>query len=763
MPARTRNDRLLDDFDDASAWTLAASDDVKATLRSADGEQGRRCASISTSAASRATSAARRALPIEFPARLRVRAAVARRCAAERAAVEARRRQRRQRLVGPQARLRAFRPSGRPCRFRQREIEFAWGPTADRALRRTAADRARDRVGQRRRARAASASIGSTLRELPAAAAAPATEGDRGRRRRPGHEAGNAIDGDAADGWRSPGRSRRGRRLTVDYGVRARVRRARPALARPARAPRATTSLLSDDGERWRDARRVDRGARRVQLHWLPESEARYVRLALERAGARRTSRWPSSSCALRSSRTRSSQQLAKEAPRGRYPRAYRAASSRTGRCVGVDGGRTASLLSEDGALEPVPGVGSLEPFLVDEGELVSWADVHASTRCATATCRCRRCTGAPATRRSTSRRSARARATQSQALARYRVRNLGTRRAPTSTLALARAAVPGRIRRRSSCNTPGGVEPDRWLDWDGAVLASTARRGSGRSSPPSGVSPEPWTAGPVGDWLRETQRARGPHSTTRGLARAALRFRSTLALAASARRRRRIACRWSGDAGDAPRRAARCLASRATARARVAAHWRERLDRVAHHACRPRRSRSSIRCARALAHILSPATAPRLQPGARAYARSWIRDGAMMSPALLRLGHDDGRARLPRCGTRRIQFARRQGAVLRRPRAAPTRCPRTTATASSSSRSPSSGATRATTRAAARAVAARRARGRATWTRCARASARRRTARRIARVLRPACRRRSATRAIRPSRCIRTGTTSGR
>src|SRR5690606_42063321 len=43
-----------------------------------------------------------------------------------------------------------------------------------------------------------------------------------------------------------------------------------------------------------------------------------------------------------------------------------------------------------------------------------------------------------------------------------------------------------------------------------------------------------------------------------------------------------------------------------------------------------------------ALAHMLVSRTGPRLQPGTRSYARSWIRDGAMIAEGLLRLGHAD-------------------------------------------------------------------------------------------------------------------------
>ena len=41
-----------------------------------------------------------------------------------------------------------------------------------------------------------------------------------------------------------------------------------------------------------------------------------------------------------------------------------------------------------------------------------------------------------------------------------------------------------------------------------------------------------------------------------------------------------------------------------------------------------------------ATTHILITRSGPALQPGPRRYTRSWIRDGAMMSAALLRMGH---------------------------------------------------------------------------------------------------------------------------
>jgi hypothetical protein len=65
-----------------------------------------------------------------------------------------------------------------------------------------------------------------------------------------------------------------------------------------------------------------------------------------------------------------------------------------------------------------------------------------------------------------------------------------------------------------------------------------------------------------------------------------------------------------------------------------------------------------------ATAHILVTRSGPALQPGPRRYMRSWIRDGTVMSAALLRMGRADEVRELvraaPACGWVR--------AVLRRP-----------------------------------------------------------------------------------------------
>ncbi|HET7707531.1 MAG TPA: discoidin domain-containing protein [Thermoanaerobaculia bacterium] len=82
----------------------------------------------------------------------------------------------------------------------------------------------------------------------------------------------------------------------------------------------------------------------------------------------------------------------------------------------------------------------------------------------------------------------------------------------------------------------------------------------------------------------------------------------------------------------EASRRAERELAVAQT-------EWSNRLGRVGIHL--PKQAEPIARAIRSnLAYILINADGPAIQPGSRSYDRSWIRDGSLTSAALLRLGH---------------------------------------------------------------------------------------------------------------------------
>src|SRR5207344_1940155 len=72
----------------------------------------------------------------------------------------------------------------------------------------------------------------------------------------------------------------------------------------------------------------------------------------------------------------------------------------------------------------------------------------------------------------------------------------------------------------------------------------------------------------------------------------------------------------------------------------RSAAAWRERLDRVQIEGPEP--AQDALRTLEAqVGWILVNRDGPSIQPGSRSYDRSWMRDGALTSLALLRLGHE--------------------------------------------------------------------------------------------------------------------------
>ena len=129
-------ERVLDDFTDPAAWKLSATDDVKASLRSADGPHGRSLCIDFDFGSVTGYVTAQRALAIDYPARYEFGLGV--RGDAPPNALQFK-------LVGaggdnvwwvnqPDYR---FPREWQALRLRQRQIEFAWGPATDRVLRRT--------------------------------------------------------------------------------------------------------------------------------------------------------------------------------------------------------------------------------------------------------------------------------------------------------------------------------------------------------------------------------------------------------------------------------------------------------------------------------------------------------------------------------------------------------------------------------------------------------------------------------------------------
>jgi hypothetical protein len=122
------------------------------------------------------------------------------------------------------------------------------------------------------------------------------------------------------------------------------------------------------------------------------------------------------------------------------------------------------------------------------------------------------------------------------------------------------------------------------------------------------------------------------------GYASAALGYRSTLAPRGSTSVAVVVPLSGPQARPDLERETAESWMNRE--QAAVATAWRQRTNRVSIDV--PAAGRPLITALRtALAHILITRDGPVLRPGTRSYARSWIRDGAMMAESLLRVGHE--------------------------------------------------------------------------------------------------------------------------
>ncbi|TWI65254.1 F5/8 type C domain-containing protein [Pseudoduganella lurida] len=507
----------------------------------------------------------------------------------------------------------AFPDGWTKVRFKMRQVAFAWGPTKDRTLRH--ADRVEFVVS------AGSGGRGSILLDELRMTALPPV---------PASWPAPTVNGRPGTAWQSvPGRGPQ--EATVDLGA---VREFGGLVLRwqPGRHASRYEVALSVDGHTWQTVRTVRDGNGGSDPLLLTESEARYVRIRLPDS--------PPAGYALAGLEVKELafgatpnafiDALSAEAPRGRYPRGF-TKEQPYWTLVGVDGGADHSaLLSEDGAIETVRGGFSLEPFVRADGKLAGWADVRItqslqdgylpvpSVRWEAPGWTLTTTAAASGTRE------------RSQLLARYELHNL---KDVPQLLALVLAARPFQVNApRQFLNTPGGFSPIRALAWDGASLSVNGAHQVIPLTAPDGVRLATFDGGLL---PHEGGSAVAAVRDDTGFASAALRW--TVQLPPHGRAVIGVAAPLTGDFAVP----AEGIAWLDRTQAQVAQEWRARLNQV--ELAVPPAGRAMADTLRSsLAHLLMTRDGAALQPGTRSYLRSWIRDGAMMSEALLRMGQPE-------------------------------------------------------------------------------------------------------------------------
>ncbi|TFW13929.1 discoidin domain-containing protein [Duganella callida] len=615
--------RVLDDFSSIAAWQAQASDGVQSRASAADG--GLR---LDFDFAGRGGYAfVRRSLPLDLPENYEISFYVR---------AEAPDNHFEFKLTDAsgdnvwwfQQQNYVFPKEWQLVRIKKRQIAFAWGPAKDRNL--THADRVEFVVSAGNGGGKGSVYIRQlSIRELPPPPAAwpqPVASASAG-------DGALAVDGKSSTAWRSLAGEQQ---LLIDLGA-AREFGGLLLHWQGRRHASRYDVALSDDGAEWRTVRRVVDGNGGDDPLRLPESEARYIRLSLH-AG-------PGDGYALTEVELKDLaygatpnqflSAVATTAPRGLYPRGF-SGQQPYWTLVGVDGGGGHSaLISEDGALESRQGGYSLEPFVRDGGKLHTWADVKISqslkdgylplptvtwTHAAWTLSVTAAADGAPGA---------------SQLLASYTLKN---RTAMPRKLTLVLAARPFQVNApRQFLNTPGGYSEIRDLRWDGKALAINGDDRIYPIEPPTGVALSSFDAGLLPRAAAVTPAAhavRAVHDDV-GMASAALRYDVTLPPHGSVT----LGVVLPMAGGAAP--PGGNIAWLTSKQEQVAAAWRGKLNRVALQV--PPQGRHMADTLRSsLAHMLMTREGHALQPGTRSYRRSWIRDGAMMSEALLRLGQPD-------------------------------------------------------------------------------------------------------------------------
>lgn len=379
--------------------------------------------------------------------------------------------------------------------------------------------------------------------------------------------------------------------------------------------------LLSPDGRAWRTVRAVRGNRRRDEPIFLPDEEARLVRLTMRRSGRGRSyviesvevepPEWAPTANDFFAV-------VAKGAPRGDYPR-WLAGEQPYWTVVGADGADAEALVGEDGNVEPFAGGFSIEPFLLIDGRVVTWAD--AAPRQSLAEGYLPIPTVAWSSGDATLEMTA-AVTESSMLLLRYRVRPGKAKRT-----ALALAVRPFQVNPATQfLNAPGGVAPIREVAYEGHELHVDRRRVLFLTQPSFFVG-STYDEGNIVDRLRAGEQGRPGRATVTdpfGYASGALVF--------PVQGERTIDLAVPLEPGAQP------VADAGAGIARLARSWQEKLDRVAIALPGAPEIADTVRAS--LAWTLVHRDGDAIQPGSRSYARAWIRDGALLSAVLLRLGH---------------------------------------------------------------------------------------------------------------------------
>jgi hypothetical protein len=544
---------------------------------------------------------------------------------------------------------------------KRRQISFAWGPTNDRTLKRFAALEIAITAGSGGKGSVwlddlAMTPLEPDTRFYPAPTITASSQAQ-------GYDAWRATDADATSGWRSaplrappptgatvaaPAGQVPAGAETIDIDFTRRREFGGLVIGwEPGRRANTYEVQGSQDKLTWRTLYTVNRASPALSslardYLYMPESDPRFLRIVLlspenrNGYGIRDISIKPLDWAA---SENDFFMTIAREAPRGSYPKPFLAEQSYW-TVIGVDRDSAEALINEQGAVEVGRGQFSIEPFLFADGKLLTWNDVKTSVISN------REALPLPQVSWSTKdldlsiNAFAGGPSDSSVLYARYRVTNNSTKH---KRLTLYLAIRPFQVNPPwQFLNLSGGVARIDTITLQGSAARVTGNKFVRSLSSPSGFGAVTFSDGNIVDWLR-AGKLPNPVSVTdpAGHASAAFAYEIELGPHATSSPIDIAVPLHGGDlkSGTAllPGQGERMVSAQLE---KAQSDWREKLGRVS-ITLPLSASRYTETMRTQLADILINRDGPAIQPGSRSYSRSWIRDGSLTSTALLRLGHD--------------------------------------------------------------------------------------------------------------------------
>ena len=535
---------------------------------------------------------------------------------------------------------------------RDREVEFAWGPDGRGRLSRLGALELVVAAGPGGRG---TVWIGElrledrSYRGTPVVTASSAAAG---------HPPEAVLDGDPATSWQSAAVAGPNR-LTVDFGearelgglviewartdgagARGGERRAdggggaRDGERRA--APERFRVDTSGDGIAWTTAFAAEASDVERSFVSLPNACTRFLALVLESDDRRACGIAELAVQPFEFSRSLEAffEHVARYAPRGHYPR-WLAGEGTYWTPAGLPDGDTCAIMNEEGMVEVDRGGFSIEPFVYVDARLLTWADVRISQTLEDGRLPIPSSVWSADELTLHTTAFAARRSGVATLYLRYRLANTAARERRVRLFAALR---PFQVDPPwQAVDDLGGMRRIAELTWDGDAVWVDGERAVIPLTAPSGFGATPFARGAITTYL-----ARGALPASRavahpfGYASAALAFDLDLAPGAT----RDVYLAVPFGVADAASVARVRGADGAAALDEAVRDWRARLDTATFQL--PPAAREYEAVARtAIGHILVQRDGPALQPGPRRYTRSWIRDGATMVAALLRLGRD--------------------------------------------------------------------------------------------------------------------------